>query len=586
MAVVGAGIVGLTTALRLADQGLSVALLERDRVAGGTTGHTTAKVTSLHGAAYHRLLADQGRDVARAYAAANQWAVAEVARLAAEVDCDWVSAPAYTYTDDPAHLEVIEQEVAAAQEAGLPVTHESGDVGLPFPVSAAVRLADQGMFHPRRYSLGIIRLLTSRGVTVSTECPVLEVNSNGLLETGQGTVRAGAVVLATQLPLLNRGGHFAATQPSTSYAMAATIEGDPPVGMYLGVGADGHSVRPLATDSIIVGGGGHVTGRDPDSHRRLDTLEQWTRGVFPVVSVTHRWSAQDYIPATRLPSVGRIPSIGVPLFAATGFAKWGMTNGTVAARIIGELVSGRPHPWPELAGLSARRAWGASPRSSVSMPRLAAGSSAIEWAGHITSSSMPYRPGELPSARSWIDGWRLIVTRRGICTWSTQPAPIWGASSDGTQRRRAGIVHVMARASPLTAASFTDRQSSPWRGWFSPMRHPPPEGRRFSAGGGLPGRDAAGGWDHRRWLFARWKLAQQILGQMGDTGDGALEGLLGVRGGLLHSAHLPHVLAGRSLDLVICGLRLEAAQRCDVATHGPRVGHLRALEATAPRAEP
>jgi nitrite reductase/ring-hydroxylating ferredoxin subunit len=38
-----------------------------------------------------------------------------------------------------------------------------------------------------------------------------------------------------------------------------------------------------------------------------------------------------------------------------------MTNGTVAARIIGELVSGRPHPWPELAGLSARRVWGAFP---------------------------------------------------------------------------------------------------------------------------------------------------------------------------------------------------------------------------------
>jgi glycine/D-amino acid oxidase-like deaminating enzyme/nitrite reductase/ring-hydroxylating ferredoxin subunit len=361
VAVVGAGIVGLTTALHLADQGLSVALLERYRVAGGTTGHTTAKVTSLHGAAYHRLLADQGRDVARAYAAANQWAVAEVARLAAEVDCDWVSAPAYTYTNDPAHLEVIEQEVAAAKEAGLPVTHESGDVGLPFPVSAAVRLADQGMFHPRRYSLGIIRLLASRGVTVSTECPVLEVNSNGVIETDQGTVRAGTVVLATHLPLLNRGGHFAVTQPSTSYALAATIEGEPPVGMYLGVGADGRSVRPLATDSIIVGGGGHVSGRDPDSSRRLDDLEEWARGRFSVASVTHRWSAQDYVPASGLPSVGRIPSIGVPIFAATGFAKWGMTNGTVAARIIGELVSGRPHPWPELAGLSARRAWGALP---------------------------------------------------------------------------------------------------------------------------------------------------------------------------------------------------------------------------------
>ena len=351
VAVVGAGIVGLTTALRLADQGMSVALLERDRVAGGTTGHTTAKVTALHGAAYHNLL-DHGADVARTYAAANQWAVGEMARLADDIDCDWEPAPAYTYTTDPTQVDVIEREVAAAKEAGLPVTHESGDIGLPFAVLAAVKLTDQAMFHPRRYGLGLARLLGARGVTVTTDCQVLDIHSDGQVETSQGIVRAGAVVLATHLPFVNRGGHFATTQPNTSYAVVATIEGEPPAGMYLGIGEDGRSVRPLAADSIIVGGDGHVTGRDPDSLRRFDGLENWARGVFPVASVTHRWSAQDYLPATRLPSVGRIPSIGVPVFTATGFAKWGMTNGTVAARILCDLATGRSHPWPELTGVS------------------------------------------------------------------------------------------------------------------------------------------------------------------------------------------------------------------------------------------
>ncbi len=161
VAVVGAGIVGLTTALRLADQGITVALLERDRVAGGTTGHTTAKVTALHGAAYHSLL-DLGAEVVRTYAAANQWAVGEMARLADDIDCDWLTAPAYTYTTDPTQVDVIEQEVTAAKEAGLPVTHESGDIGLPFAVLAAVKLTDQAMFHPRRYGLGLARLLGAR----------------------------------------------------------------------------------------------------------------------------------------------------------------------------------------------------------------------------------------------------------------------------------------------------------------------------------------------------------------------------------------------------------------------------------------
>ena len=47
VAVVGGGIVGVTTALKLKERGESVALLERDRIVLGVTGHTTAKVTAL-----------------------------------------------------------------------------------------------------------------------------------------------------------------------------------------------------------------------------------------------------------------------------------------------------------------------------------------------------------------------------------------------------------------------------------------------------------------------------------------------------------------------------------------------------------
>ena len=163
----------------------------------------------------------------------------------------------------------------------------------------------------------------------------------------------------------------------------------------------------------------------------MDDLEEWARGRFSVASVTHRWSAQDYIPASGLPSVGRIPSIGVPIFAATGFAKWGMTNGTVAARIIGELVSGRSHPWPELAGLSARRAWGSLP--TILRINAEVGG---RFVGDRVGGGHPLEldaisPGERRSGPSTIGGWRLIVTGPGSSTWSLPRAPISDASSAG-----------------------------------------------------------------------------------------------------------------------------------------------------------
>src|SRR5215203_5980167 len=70
--VIGAGVTGLTTALLLQRAGPAVAVIDMHRVATGTTGHTTGKVTSQHGVTYAQLVRDRGEDVARLYADANE----------------------------------------------------------------------------------------------------------------------------------------------------------------------------------------------------------------------------------------------------------------------------------------------------------------------------------------------------------------------------------------------------------------------------------------------------------------------------------------------------------------------------------
>jgi ribulose 1,5-bisphosphate synthetase/thiazole synthase len=48
VAIVGAGLAGITAAMLLKKAGKSVAVLEAGRVAEGVSGHTTAKITALH----------------------------------------------------------------------------------------------------------------------------------------------------------------------------------------------------------------------------------------------------------------------------------------------------------------------------------------------------------------------------------------------------------------------------------------------------------------------------------------------------------------------------------------------------------
>ena len=80
VAVVGGGITGLTVAQLLAEEGASLAVVEAWRTCADVTGHTTAKVSSLHSLIYARLEATFGREASAVYGAANQAAVAAIGR--------------------------------------------------------------------------------------------------------------------------------------------------------------------------------------------------------------------------------------------------------------------------------------------------------------------------------------------------------------------------------------------------------------------------------------------------------------------------------------------------------------------------
>src|ERR1700716_1375870 len=79
VAVLGGGIAGLTTAYLLARAGRSVVVLEAETVAGGVSGHTTAKVTTQHAIKYSTLAQHHGAPAAVQYAAAQTAALEWIA---------------------------------------------------------------------------------------------------------------------------------------------------------------------------------------------------------------------------------------------------------------------------------------------------------------------------------------------------------------------------------------------------------------------------------------------------------------------------------------------------------------------------
>jgi glycine/D-amino acid oxidase-like deaminating enzyme/nitrite reductase/ring-hydroxylating ferredoxin subunit len=357
VAVLGGGIVGITTAWLLKQAGCKVAVIDARRIVAGVTGNTTAKVTALHHLIYRHLVDHAGEERARLYAHANLSAIEEIARLTAllRIDCDFTWANAYTYAEKDEHIEAIEAEVEAAIQIGLPakLVHSCE---LPFPIKAAIELPNQAHFHPRRYLLALAARIPGEGSYVFEDTTALDVHDDSpcVIETSKGQLTAGRVLIATHQPFLLEGFYFARMHLQRSYALGVRLDGPVPSGMYISAD-DGelgfHSFRPARDDLgplLIAGGAGHRPGHERDTAARLLELERATRRRFRVARVDYRWATQDNVTLDRLPYAGLLSRGTKNVFVATGFGGWGMTNGTAAAMLVTDLIQGRDNPWEEL----------------------------------------------------------------------------------------------------------------------------------------------------------------------------------------------------------------------------------------------
>ncbi len=360
--VLGAGITGLTTALFLKRAGFRVVVLEAREVGGGITGNTTAKLTALHGLTYARLSDSEGAETARIYAAANLWAIGMISELVEEldIDCQFERRPVLTYTTDSEKSEDIEREVDAALNAGLSaeLVRESD---LPFPIAAGIQLPDQASFHPLRYVLALAMAVDGDGSYVYEQTRAVDVEENGEPITvqleGGARVHASHVVSACGLPFLDRGGFFATAYPSRSYCVALESDGALPESMSINAERPTLSVRPITAPGggklLLVAGHDHKVGQAEHTSDHYAFLEDFAHRCFPVGAVAARWSSQDYIPVDGLPMVGRMPFSSDRLYVATGFKKWGLTTGTIAGRILTDLIEGRENSWASI--FDARR---------------------------------------------------------------------------------------------------------------------------------------------------------------------------------------------------------------------------------------
>lgn len=345
VAIVGGGITGISTAIKLQESGKRCIILEASNIGFGTTGGTTAHLNDFFDTTFSQAISDFGLDNAKLFAGAGQEAISIIENNIQKygIDCDFMRKKGYLFALDDKQ----QKELADIVDGAYKVGHEmlyTREVPFPIPFKDAVMIPDQAQFHPIKYIRALSEAFRNAGGVIHEDCLCEshdEQEDFVQLNTTKGTVQAMHVIYATHIP---PGISILHTMnaPYRSYAMAFSMKEEPqekelgydlcdPYRYYRFQEIDGQQL-------LIAGGEDHKTGHEEDTGECFSRLENYVREHFDVETVHYSWSSQYYEPSDGFPYIGKLPSSSGRIYVSTGFRGNGMIFGTLTSQILTDII--------------------------------------------------------------------------------------------------------------------------------------------------------------------------------------------------------------------------------------------------------
>lgn len=357
VAIVGAGITGITAAYLLSKHNLHVTLIDANTLLNGTTGHTTAKITAQHGLIYDEFINHFGLEKTKLYYEAQKEASEFIQKQINDlkIQCSFQQEDAYIYTNADEYIVKLENEKKAYDELGI-ASELSDTMPLDLPVKSVLRMKNQGQFHPLSYLKTLVEETVQNGASFyeNTVAVDIEYTKDPAIITNDGhRIISKYVIVASHFPFydLTNSSYFARIYPERAYVVAGESNQTFPGGMYISAEEPTRSIRITehnGKDLWLVSGENHKTGQGKSTMLHYEALQTFAKEQFSINDIQYRWSAQDLTTLDKMPYIGRITKSEHNVLVATGYRKWGMTNGTIAAKLLTDIILQKDSPYADV----------------------------------------------------------------------------------------------------------------------------------------------------------------------------------------------------------------------------------------------
>lgn len=353
VAIIGAGITGVSTAYQLQKSGKNCVLIEAENIGFGTTGGTTAHLNTFFDTTYAEAVSKYGLENAKLLLSAGKEAMAIIENNIRKnnIDCDLQKKTAQLFALDDKQKKQLDEIIEGSEKVGytmIPVDR----ISFPIPFVKAVEIPNQGQFHPIKYINALCSVFLDSGGALIENCRYDSHSEEGNLldiNTSKGIIKANNIVFATHIPPgVNRFNFTNA--PYRSYALAFTLKNKnypEELGYDLTDPYRYYRVQEIDGQKLLIAGGeDHKTGHSEDTGECFSKLENYVRKYFDVDTVKFSWSSQYYEPVDGLPYIGEMPGSD-NIYIATGFRGNGMMFGSLSSHIIADLILGKDNKFKE-----------------------------------------------------------------------------------------------------------------------------------------------------------------------------------------------------------------------------------------------
>lgn len=352
VAIIGAGITGLTTAYLLAKKGKKVTLVDKGQIVSGETMFTTAFLNYAIDAPLSELAKKFGKEKAIAVWESLEAAIDQVERIVNEekIDCEFMRCSLYLFAANKADETNLQKEYKFIQQLGFPAITEN-----IFSSPFAFRLDHNAKFHPLKYLYALAEKCVAMGVNIFQDTEVLsyEHTPGPVAKTKSGNISAKHIVIATHNPNNLAFDIHTRIIPYQTYVIAGTCRaGVVKEGLYIDNENPYHYFRVdkgQQQDRFMLGGEDHETGKNK-YEGQYDRLKNHLQKLLPEsqYEITNQWSGQVISTVDGLPFIGTSVVTLADMLTATGYAGDGMTFGTLAAIINTDIILGKKNQAQDL----------------------------------------------------------------------------------------------------------------------------------------------------------------------------------------------------------------------------------------------